>query len=130
MASTSVRPVLIVEDDPLIRDLIEAMLDSDGFSGACAGSGAEAVALLSHSGQEMLAVITDIDLGRGPNGWDVAELAREVSPGLPVIYMSGGSPGGWTSRGVPDSTMLTKPFTQEALLKALTSRIQEPAATP
>jgi hypothetical protein len=36
-------------------------------------------------------MITNISLGVGADGWDVARRARELTPELPVVYMSGAS---------------------------------------
>jgi FixJ family two-component response regulator len=48
------------------------------------------------------AVVTDVRLGTGPSGWDVAHRARELVPTIPVIYMTGDSASLWSvmvSRG-------------------------------
>lgn len=113
--------VLVVEDEPLIRDLIEAMLEDGGFTAKFATTGEAAMSALSNPVDDVIAMITDIDLGRGPNGWEVARHARRLNPELPVVYMSGASAGGWTSEGVPNSTMVPKPFAAATLLVALAS---------
>jgi hypothetical protein len=43
-------------------------------------------------------------------GWDVAKRAREIVPTIPVVYMTGDGVVEWTSKGVPYSLLLTKPF--------------------
>jgi hypothetical protein len=55
-------------------------------------------------------LITDINLGDGPDGWEVAKRGRELIPTLPVVYMSGASGQDWPPKGVPHSTLLAKPF--------------------
>jgi CheY-like chemotaxis protein len=125
--SALLRPVLVVEDDPLIRDLIAAMLEDDRLEITFATGGEEAVSALSDAGFGPCAILTDIDLGPGPSGWEVAHHARRTNPDLPVIYMSGASAADWPARGVPGSRMLPKPFSAKALSDALSTHIQSPA---
>jgi DNA-binding response OmpR family regulator len=53
------------------------------------------------------------------DGWEVARRAREISPAFPIVYMSGASAGDWTSKGVPHSIMLAKPFAPAQLVTAV-----------
>jgi hypothetical protein len=53
--------------------------------------------------------VTDIDLGDGPNGWELAHRARERFPQVVLIYMSGQPAADWMANGLPD-VMLQKPF--------------------
>jgi DNA-binding response OmpR family regulator len=66
-------------------------------------------------------MVTDIRLGEGPNGWDVARHAREVIPTMPVVYMSGDSANEHSAYGVPDSVMLQKPFATAQLVTAIST---------
>lgn len=59
---------------------------------------------------EVVRLITDIQLGGGANGWDVARRARELKPSMPVVYVSGDSSSHWEANGVPGSIMIQKPF--------------------
>jgi hypothetical protein len=49
----------------------------------------------------------------------VGKRAREVTSGIPVIYMSGDSIHEWSANGVPESIMLQKPFVIAQLISAL-----------
>jgi hypothetical protein len=44
-------------------------------------------------------LVTDINLGEGPDGWDVARQARELIPNLPTGYVSGAIEHEWASHG-------------------------------
>jgi len=92
-----------VEDEPAIRDLVHEALEDGGFAVAKASSGTEAIAMLEAEGAEFRALVSDIHLGPGPTGWDVARRARELNDHLPVVYMSGGNAHEWASQGVPKS---------------------------
>lgn len=116
-------PILVVEDQPLIQDLIEAALEEGGYKVILAASGSEAVEKLEELHADYAAMVTDIDLGAGPSGWEVARLARRLKPGIPVIYMSGGSADGWSAEGVPDSVMVAKPFAPAQLVITVATQI-------
>jgi len=118
--------VLYVEDEALIQELGVTALEEAGF-GVCAFlSGAMAVAALEDDSLAFRALVTDIDLSGQPNGWEVARLAREKFPDLPVIYVSGGSSHEWTSRGVPGSVLVAKPYAAAQLVVAVSNAMLGP----
>ena len=102
--------VLVVEDDQLIQAMVEEALSEGGFESAIAQSGEEAVTILQSDPTRFRAIITDINLAGTLDGWEVAKRARELLPELPVVYMTGAAAEQWTSRGVPNSILLNKPF--------------------
>lgn len=110
MSSAPIRPtVLVVDDEELIRDLLEETLRDAGYDVITAATGAEALAHLeSHEG--FVSLVTDVNLGASQTGWDVARRAREISPTIAVIYMTGDSAHEWSAHGVPQSTVIAKPF--------------------
>lgn len=104
-------PVLLyVEDEPLIQELVQDALTEAGFAVETVLTGAEAVAILEDRSQDLAALITDVHLPSGPDGWDVARRARELAAALPVVYVTGDSAHEWSSKGVPDRVILLKPF--------------------
>jgi CheY-like chemotaxis protein len=74
--------------------------------------------------------VTDINLKGKMGGWEVAQHAREIEPEFPVVYMSGAAAADWTSKGVPNSIMLAKPFAPAQLLTAVSNLLNSgtPAA--
>ncbi len=124
MAQSNALPqVLLVEDEPLIRDLLQGALEDGGFEVAYANDGDGAIEVLQSRPGEFAGVVTDVDLGGGVTGWDVGHAARRTSPVIAVVYMSGASSHQWESEGVPRSTMLMKPFAPAQLLVALATQI-------
>jgi CheY-like chemotaxis protein len=115
--------VLLVEDELLIRDLIQTSLEDADFLVVSAGHGGEAVQLLDRDQQAVAALITDVRLGDGPDGWAVARYARRIKPDLPVIYFSGHSAADWPSEGVPHSLYLQKPLTAPQIVKAVLNAV-------
>jgi CheY-like chemotaxis protein len=118
--------VLVVEDDPLIRQILDEALTDGGYAVRVAATGEEAIALLDESGAAFQALITDVDLAPGKlTGWDVARHAREITADIPVIYMSGASGGDWASKGVPKSMLMSKPFTSAQMVTAVSQLIND-----
>jgi len=118
----SVPPLLLyVEDELLIQDNVIFSLEEAGFKLAVADSGGQALELLALHGDALAGLITDVNLGQGPDGWDVARAAREAISGLPVVYVSAASEHEWTSHGVPGSIMIAKPFVPAQLVVAISS---------
>jgi len=62
-------------------------------------------------------VVTDIALGDGPDGWQVARRARARSPDMPVIYMTGARGDEWRPQHVPLGVLLAKPFPIDQLVE-------------
>jgi DNA-binding response OmpR family regulator len=113
--------ILYVEDDPALLDLSVAALEEGGFRVEAVQTGADAARELEKPDMAVRALVTDINLPGGATGWDVARRARELFPDIAVIYVSGGSSHDWTSRGVPGSVMLTKPFALAQLVVAVSN---------
>ena len=111
--------VLIVEDDASVLLFAEDALEAGGYKLVTAAHGAEALnALNAHIG-ELTGLVTDIQLGAGPNGWDVARHARQLNADLPVVYMTGDSAAEWSAQGVPNSVLVQKPYAPAQLLTAI-----------
>lgn len=113
--------ILVVEDDQLIQGLVEDTLSDGGFDIAIAASGEEAVTLLQGHSGKYCALVTDINLKGKMDGWEVAQRAREAHPEFPIVYLSGAFAADWTSKGVPKSVMLSKPFAPAQLLTAVST---------
>jgi CheY-like chemotaxis protein len=111
--------ILVVEDDQLVQGLVEDTLSDGGFDTVIATSGEEALTLLQGHRGKWRALVTDINLQGKMDGWEVAQHAREIEPDFPVVYMSGAAAADWTSKGVPNSIMLEKPFAPAQLVTAV-----------
>ena len=62
-------------------------------------------------------------------GWEVGHRARQIVPGVPVIYLSGDSVHEWSAEGVPESIMFQKPFALAQLIAAVTSLMNAAIST-
>ena len=81
--------VLLVEDEPQICDIATEALEEQGFEVEAVSNAGEALRRLT-SGLPVDILFTDVNLHGGMDGAALARLARELRPGLPVIYTSGG----------------------------------------
>lgn len=112
--------VLLADDEVLVRDLVQESLEEAGYDVLAVGSGSQALDALE-AGGEFVAVVTDVNFGGPPAGWDVAVRAREIRSNIAVVYMTGDSAHEWSAHGVPQSTIVTKPFAPSQLAVAIAS---------
>lgn len=115
--------ILVVDDDLAIRRALKTALARAGFDVTTAASGDEAIGLFKGTGFKYQAIVTDINLHGRLNGWDVAWAAREADASVPVVYMTGDCTDEWSSKGVSNSVMLSKPFAFELLLTAISDLV-------
>ena len=80
------RSVLVVEDDGLLRDLIARALEGRGFVVETAASAADAKRAFGRLDPD--GAVIDIELGAGPNGFDLAEALRSAAPHLPIVFLT------------------------------------------
>jgi DNA-binding response OmpR family regulator len=117
--------LLLVEDNAALQGLLSAELAEAGFEIVAIGDGTRALAELNADATRFRALITDIKLGRGPDGWDLGHRARELVPDMPVIYITGDSSHEWSSKGVPNSVVIAKPFAPAQLVTAISMLIND-----
>lgn len=107
--------ILVVEDQPLLLlELIDQLAELD-FDTVPASNARSAAHMLD---TRIDALITDIELGDGPNGLTLARLAANRRPGLPIVIVSGGV----TPRAsdLPHGAVFVpKPYRLEDILGAL-----------
>ncbi len=107
-------PILVVEDEPRVRALVERALGALGYSVSTAGSLAEALSVLERSPTPPKVLVTDVVLP-GANGPEVARTLRARIPDLAVLYISGYTDRSSPSTAVLDAPLLSKPFTANEL---------------
>ena len=78
--------ILVVDDDPGIRDYLEALFTRQGLSASSVATGEEVIEALES--QETDLVILDLILP-GINGLEVFKLVKERWPDLPILMLSG-----------------------------------------
>ncbi len=110
--------ILIAEDDEMVLNLTALMLTRLGYKPITATSGDEILNHIREYGQEVALLITDVIMPH-MNGRKLYEKAKEILPGLKVLYMSGYSDNVVAHHGILDKGVnyIQKPFSTEELHK-------------
>lgn len=80
------RQVVVVENEPLLRDLVGRALETAGFSVTTAANAADARRVCKQIDPD--ALIVDIELGPGPNGFDLVDAVKAEIPELAVVFLT------------------------------------------
>ena len=111
--------ILIVEDDPLVREMARRSLSEAGYEVMEAANGQTALDLVSQ-GSRVDAVLTDLAMP-GMGGRELARRLWESRPGLPVVFMSGYTDDVVIRRGLLESGVpfLEKPLSPVELARKM-----------
>lgn len=115
--------LLLVEDDALVLLVAQEALETGGYAVIVAADAAEAISALNERSAEFAGLVTDVRLGTGPDGWEVARHARELLADLPIVYVTGDSAADWPVHGVPNSVLVQKPYAPAQLITAISALI-------
>jgi len=121
--------ILIVDDEPELRDLISCVLMEAGHQVTCAENGIEAGK--AYANQKFDVVLTDVIMPE-KDGMQVIGDLRRKHPDVKIIAMSG---GGHVSRdqylkiakGLGAHAVLEKPFTNQDLVRLIEQLVTKPA---
>ncbi|MBV9078682.1 MAG: response regulator [Methylobacteriaceae bacterium] len=106
-------PILFVEDELLVAEVIMEELKEEGFAVRHATTGEEATRLID-AGEPVGLLFTDIRLPGGMDGWAIAEHLRARGSTAPVVYATGFS--GESPSPVENSRLVRKPYRVSQLL--------------
>lgn len=114
--------VMLVEDEPQVRDLTCRVLSELGYSVLQAGNGADAIALADNYKEHIDLLITDVVMP-GMNGRELSECLMRLHPEMRVLFTSGYSEDAIAHHGIVETGIhfVGKPYT----LLALASKIRE-----
>jgi CheY-like chemotaxis protein len=104
--------VLVVDDEPLMRQILTLTLHDD-YRVLAAADAREALEMFEAMGRDIAAVITDIRLP-GVDGLSLAEAMRQVEDPPPILFISG-----YAEPAKAPGPFLSKPFTPHDLLAAV-----------
>jgi len=122
--------ILIAEDDPFVRSSVIQRVEALGYRVVAAVHGKEALQRLRDDPRiDML--FTDIIMPGGMSGWDLAEQARSIRPGLPVLFTSGYALETLVEQGraQAQAVVLTKPYRKAELAQRLRDAFAAAAVT-
>ncbi len=122
--------VLLVEDDPAVRDATGMLLRLEGYAVRTAGSLTEALECIG-SGQRIDLLITDYHLGSNETGTEVIARARErLGETLPAVLITGDTSSTIRALEGPRLRLANKPIRAKDLLSLLRALRPSPAAAP
>jgi CheY-like chemotaxis protein len=114
--------VLLIDDEPLVRESARRLLDSLGYEAISCGDGSEAIRRFREERQRIVVAVIDVKMP-GMDGWACLEALREIDPGLPAIMTSGHGRGGSEPSETTEHEFLAKPYDLESLGDAVARQI-------
>jgi PAS domain S-box-containing protein len=111
--------VLLVEDEPEVLRVVQTFLTGWGCQVLACSRAEAALEALRPGGTPFDLLLSDVVLGPGVRGTDIAERARALRPGLSVLLMSGYAPDAAAPADGGAWPLLRKPFTREQLAQAI-----------
>ena len=109
--------VMVLDDEPMIRELLTEALAGAGLSTREAETGRAMRVILRESGARVL--VADKKLAEGEDGHLLAREAMRLNPGLRVVYISGQVDAMGDAGLTPRERFLPKPFTLKQLVEAV-----------
>ncbi len=118
--SSNLPPILVVDDEPNMRETVRELLVDEGYSVDLAESAEQALETLSESGSRYFMMITDARLG-GMSGYDLLKRTVIDWPGMPVIIITAFATPKLAVQAIRNGAVdyLSKPFAPEELLHAV-----------
>jgi CheY-like chemotaxis protein len=108
--------ILVVDDEELVRSLTARLLRRLGYHVTEVETPHAALERLRSEGDRFALLLTDVVMPE-MSGVELAAQARQLDPGLPVLFMSGYDPG--LLGGIEAPSLLQKPFTPAQLAEAV-----------
>jgi PAS domain S-box-containing protein len=126
-ASRGTERILLVEDDPGVREVTSRALRSGGYEVIVATASVDAPGIAAREEGPLHLLITDVVMP-GLGGRDLAQQLRKVRPGLKVLFISGYAENILSRDGVLEAgtELLLKPFTAAALLARVRAVLSGP----
>jgi CheY-like chemotaxis protein len=120
--------ILLVEDDEMIRHLVQKVLKGNGYTVLVAGDGNAAERMAGAHADTIHLLMTDVVLP-GLNGREVARRLVAQRPGIKVLYLSGYTDDAIVHHGVlePGVAFLQKPFSPAVLGRKVREVLDSPA---
>ncbi len=112
--------ILVVDDEPAIREITRQTLEAYGYRAIVASDGAEAIAIYAQRADEIALVITDMMMAI-MDGPAAIRVLRRMNPKIRIIAASGISANGGAARlsELQVKHFLAKPYTAESLLQTV-----------
>ncbi len=80
--------ILVVEDEEMLRELVQSMLELKGFRILTASNGLEAIEVFTREKEKIALVLTDLGLPK-LGGWEACQQMLRIKPQLQVVVATG-----------------------------------------
>jgi CheY-like chemotaxis protein len=108
--------ILVVDDDADIRQVVRAILESEGYAVALAANGRDALARLAQQPPD--AILLDLNMPV-MSGWEFHERLKSQKSRIPVVFMTAGQEAQREARAHGATGYLAKPFEMDDLLQTV-----------
>jgi signal transduction histidine kinase/ActR/RegA family two-component response regulator len=124
--------ILVVEDNDSVREYATTALTEIGYRVIAASDADEALRIADRGDERIDLLFTDVVLGSGPNGRELATRIGEKRAGLPVLFTTGYTRNAIVHHGRldPGVHLLDKPFTQQDLARKIRELLDRSRAAP
>jgi PAS domain S-box-containing protein len=114
------KKILLVDDDEAVRGAAVGLLESLGYEVLVASSGLGALDVLARS-EDIAVLFTDVIMPDGMSGGELAEKARQLRPGLKILFASGYFEGALVRDGnlAASTHFLVKPYRKKELAQKM-----------
>jgi CheY-like chemotaxis protein len=123
--------ILVVEDEPVLRDLANMILSDCGYEVLEAATGVEALRIWDRHQGNIHLLLTDMVMPEGISGMELAERLARAQPQLKIIFASGYSMDDLDTDFVREghAMFLQKPYTHVTLARAVRDCLDQPDMT-
>jgi two-component system cell cycle sensor histidine kinase/response regulator CckA len=115
--------VIVVDGIPTVRALTVHLLDENGYDVVDGVSAGDVLAALGGTSDPCDLLVTEVYMGRGLTGPELAARVRELRPQVRILYMSGYHP---PDVPLDDTVLVAKPFTADELLEGARRALDAP----
>jgi CheY-like chemotaxis protein len=123
-SSESGTPVLVVDDDPVVLDLVCNVLTQAGYRVQGTTEPGKAVTIFAAAPEPFGLVVSDVEMP-GMNGYELTHKLRGADPRLKLLFITGHAVS-FPPDGPQDFLLLKKPFEAKALMQAVSAALTQP----
>jgi len=118
--------ILLVEDELMVRNSLQSVISSCGYSVLEAADGEEAVQVFRENAATVNLIILDMIMPK-KNGWETLQEIRSIKPEIKNIFLSGYTADILDSKGINDSgeILIMKPVNPPLLLEAIRNLLDQ-----
>lgn len=119
--------ILLVEDEPMLQELLKSVLEDSGYRVVAAADGVEAVEIFLQEQHHIGIVLTDMGLPK-LGGWELYDKLRGIDPAVKVILASGFVDAEMRNEAIKKGAkdFIQKPYIPSAILKRIRDVLDSP----